>query len=198
MTELSRRQFLQSLAAAYGAAVMGCRRKGDPFAQECVCIHIFHPAEFIPAPLLEGAARPPVRDAAMEYFGINLPELVICTTRTAFLDMFQYFWPFSRDDFARLEESIQILHVQPTINGTPDISASATYMREHADELTRAKGSSAVMFTFNEFTRHWTPDVIAACREAKIREFVLFKDPTRSPYLCTYPALQKGFKRPPP
>lgn len=198
MTELSRRDFLRRLAAAYGIAVMGCSRKGDRFAQELVCIHIFHPAEFVPAPLMEKTTPPSARKATHDYFGIGLPELVVCTTRTRLLDVFQYFWPFSRDDFARLQHSIEIRYSKPVIRGAPDVDDFAIYLRDYNSDLARGLASSAVVFTFNEFTRHWTPEVIAACRRAGVQEFVLFKDPTQPPYLCDYPAKQKGFKRPPP
>ena len=198
MAELSRRDFLQLLAAAYGLAAMGCSRKGDRFEREVVCIHIFHPAEFIPAPLLEKSERPSVRDATEDYFGIGLPELMICTTQTKFLDMFQYFWPFSREDFERLQQSIEIRYSKPLIRGAADVDDFARYLRDHNAELARGLPSPAVIFTFNDFTRHWTPEVVAASRQSGVRELVLFKDPTLPPYLCTYPAKQKGFKRPPP
>lgn len=197
MNELSRRDFLQALAAAYGAAVMGCRRKGDRFAQELVCIHILHPAEFVPAPLMEKTTPTSARGAAGDYFSVGLPELIICTTRTRLLDLFQYFWPFSRDDFAHLQESIDIRYYKPVIRGAADIEDFAKYVRDHKSELSE-KVESAVIFTFNDFTRHWTPDLIAACRQVGVQEFVVFKDPSRPPYLCDYPAKQKGFKRPPP
>lgn len=197
MIELSRREFLEALAAAYAAAVMGCKRTGDPFAREHVCIHIFDPAGSIP-PLLERTAFPSVRDATEEYFEIGLPEVLVCTTRTKFLDMFQYFWPFSQSDFAQLQESIEIGYERQIIRGAADLDDLATYLRSHKAEAIRPSESSAVVFTYNDFTRHWTSDVITACRDARIAEFVLFKDPTLSPYLCTYPAKQKGFKRPPP
>jgi len=198
MLELSRREFLQTLAAAYGATVMGCKRTPAPFAQEHVCIHIFGPRDPIPAPLLEATPPPPTRDLTEEYFEIGLPELVACTTRTKFLDMFQYFWPFSRNDLAQLEESIEIGYQRPRIRGAADAGDFAGFLRSYKSQSVQAGASSAAVFVYNEFTRHWAPDVIAACRDAQIAEFVLFKDPTRAPYLCTFPAKQKGFKRPPP
>jgi len=198
MAELSRREFLQRLVAAYGMSLAGCSRKGDWFAREHVCIHIFHPAEPVAAPLMQETRSGSSRAADEEYFSVGLPEIVACTTRTRFLDMFQYFWPFSRDDFAHLQESIEIHYFKPIIRGTPDIDDFAAYLRDHHSELAHGPASSAVIFTFNDFTRHWAPELITASRQAGIQELVLFKDPTREPYLCTYPALQKGFKRPPP
>lgn len=197
MTALSRRDFLECLAAAYGMTMIGSRQ-GDQFAREVVCIHIFHPAEFVPAPLMEKTKRLSTREPTEEYFGVGLPEVVICTTQVRLLDLFQYFWPFSRDDLARLQQSIEIRYSGPVIRGTPDVDDCAKYLREHRSELAQGLASSAVIFTLNEFTRHWSSEVIAASRQAGVHEFVLFKDPTRPPYLCDYPAKQKGFKRPPP
>jgi hypothetical protein len=199
VSELSRRGFLQRLGAAYGLAVIGCSRKGDWFAQEHVCIHIYHPAEFVAAPLTEKTRRPSTRKDTEEYFGVGLPELVVCTTRIALLDLFQYFWPFSRDDLAQLEQSIEIQFSKAIVRGAADIEDFASYLRAHSSDIAPSHASSAVIFTFNEFTRYWTPDVIAASRQAGVREFVVFKDPTQPPYICTCPAIQKGkFKRPPP
>jgi hypothetical protein len=50
----------------------------------------------------------------------------------------------------------------------------------------------------NDCTRHWAAAVAAASREGGADEMVVFKDPTIPPYLCDQPALQKGFRRPPP
>ena len=198
MTDLSRREFLEGLASAYAMAGLGCGPKGDRFAREHVCIHIFHPGEFVAAPLMEKTRPPASRAAEEDCFGIGLPELVVCTTRTSFLDMFQYFWPFSRADLAHLEQSIQVRYSKPTVNGTADIDDFVTYLRDHRSELAQGPASSAVIFTYTDFTRHWVSEAITASRQAAIQEFVLFKDPTLAPYLCTYLALQKGFKRPPP
>lgn len=199
MTELSRRDFLQRLAAAYGGAVIsGCSRKGDRFAAERVCIHVLHPGEFIPAPLLEKTAPRSRRNATRDYFNIGLPELIVCESRTRLLDLFQYFWPFSRDDFERLQKAVDIRYQKATIDAALDVAEFAAYLSEHKSKLGRASANAAVLFTFNEFTQPWTPSIVAACRGAAIQEFVVFKDPTEPPYLCDYPAKQKGFKRPPP
>lgn len=198
MSGLSRREFLWRLSVAYGAALMGCHRKDDWFARELVCIHVLHPRESVPAPLLEKPATPAIRRDGREYFNIGLPELVLCTTRMRLLDMFQYFWPFSRDDFEQLQRSIEIQYQKPAINGPSDVEEFATRLRGQNDARAQLGANVAVIFTFNEFTRYWTADVIAACQQARVEEFVLFKDPSRPPYLCDYPARQKGFKRPPP
>lgn len=198
MTELSRRVVLERLAAACGSAVFGCSRRSDPFARELVCIHIFHPVEPMPAPLLERTPRPPGRGGAEDAFGIGLPELIFCRARTALLDVFQHFWPFSRDDLARLRQSIEIQYSLGVIRSAGDVDDFVAHLRDHPANSAGDLPSSAVILTFNELTRPWTPDVIAASRDAGVDEFVLFKNPTLPPYLCDYPAKQKGFKRPPP
>lgn len=199
MPELSRREFLERLAAAYaGAMTIGCSRKQDPFARERVCIHIFHPQEFIPAPLAEKTDDlPPPRSATQRYFNVGLPELVVCQSRARLLDLFQYFWPFSRADFDTLQKTITVGYQKFALYTARDVAEFASYLREHRSQSAGGAGST-VIFTWNDFTRQWSPEVAAACRESAVREFVVFKDPTQSPYLCDYPAKQKGFKRPPP
>ncbi len=198
MSELSRREFLERLAAVYaGAVTVACSRRGDRFAQERVCIHVLHPQEFLPAPLLEKTDLQPRRRATLDYFNIGLPELAVCETRTMLLDLFQYFWPFSRDDFETLQKAVQIRYQKPAINTSADVAEVAAYLREHRSQWGKAGTGSAVLFTWNDFTRQWSPEIAAACRESAVQEFVVFKNPTEPPYLCDYPAKQKGFKRPP-
>ncbi len=198
MSELSRREFLERLAAAWaGAALGGCSRKRDLFAQERVCIHVLHPQEFIPAPLLEKTDLRTRRSATQDYFNLGLPELVLCETRTRLLDLFQYFWPFSRDDFETLQKAVQIRYQKARIDTPLDVAGFASYLREHQSQWTKAGAGAAVLFTWNDVTRQWSPEVAAACRESAVQEFIVFKNPTEPPYLCDYPAKQKGFKRAP-
>ena len=58
--------------------------------------------------------------------------------------------------------------------------------------------TAALILTLNDYTRYWSSHVITRWRNSTVKELVIFKDPTRAPYLCDYQALQKGFKRPPP
>jgi len=198
MSELSRREFLERLAAVYaGTVISGCSRRRDRFAQERVCIHVLHPEEFIPAPLLEKTDLQLRRSTTQDYFNIGLPELAVCETRTRLLDLFQYFWPFSRDDFENLQKAVQIRYQKAAINTPLDVAEFAAFLRQDRSQWAKAGASSAVLFTWNDFTRQWSPDLAAACRESAIHEFVVFKNPTEPPYLCDYPAKQKGFKRPP-
>ncbi len=199
MSGLSRREFLERLAAAYaGSMMIGCSRKRDVFVREGVCIHVLHPQEFIPAPLTEKIAGPPTpRRADQTYFNIGLPELALCESRTPLLDRFQYFWPFSRTDFETLQNTITIRYQRATLSAAREVAEFAAYLREHRSGPAANAGWS-VIFIWNDFTRQWSPEVAAACRQSAVQEFVVFKDPTQPPYLCEYPAKQKGFKRPPP
>lgn len=196
MTDLTRRLLLQRLSLTFAGLLVDCQKR-DWFEQELVCIHIFNPRDSLPAPLLEKVAHVP-RRSRQDYFQIGLPELILCTTETEFLDMFQYFWPFSRSELEQLQNAIRIEFQTPIIAGTTDVKKFTRYLREHYDALTQAGRHLAVFFTFNEFTRYWTSAVIAACRGADVGELIIFKDPSRPPYLCDYPSRQKGFKRPPP
>lgn len=196
MSQLSRREFLERLAAAYaGSMMLGCSRQQDVFARERVCIHVLHPREFIPAPLTERIGDLPPRRANQHYFNVGLPELILCETRTPLLDLFQYFWPFSRADFDTLQNTITIRYQKSTLQTARDVAEFAAYLREH--RAPSAGAGWAAIFTWNDFTRQWSPPIAAASRDSAVREFVVFKDPTEPPYLCDHPAKQKGFKRPP-
>lgn len=199
MAALSRREFLLRLAAAYGGVVLcGCNRNRDRFASERVCIHVFRPREVIPVPLLQRTNPVARRDSMTEYFNIGLPELVVCETQSSLLDTFQYFWPFSRSDFETLEKSITIRYQTSTIDVAQQVSEFALFLRSNKVRAANAGASTAVIFTFNEATQPWSATIADACRESGVEELVVFKDPTIPPYLCDYPAKQKGFKRPPP
>ncbi|MBI3668640.1 MAG: hypothetical protein HY237_02495 [Acidobacteria bacterium] len=196
MSELTRRELLRRLSAGYTTALLGCQKR-DWFKQELVCIHIFNPKGSLPSPLLKNPARLPRRSTTLDYFQIGLPELILCTTRTTFLDMFQYFWPFSRDDFETLRREIKIDFQKQTIKAAADIEEFARFLREHKATLRSAGARLAVVLTFHEFTSFWTSAVVAACRDAGVEELIVFKDPSQAPYLCDYPSKQQGFKRPP-
>lgn len=195
MAALSRRELLLRLAAAYGGVILGgCNRSRDRFASERVCIHVLHPKDFI-LQRMDPVAR---RDSRTEYFNIGFPELFVCETRGRLLDAFQYFWPFSRSDFETLERSITIQYQTATIDVAHQVSEFALFLRKNKARAANAGASTAVMFTFNEATQPWSATIADACRESGVEELVVFKDPTKPPYLCDYPAKQKGFKRPPP
>ncbi len=198
MTYLSRREFLEAMAAASAAAAMGCHRQADPFARERVCIHVLQPRGSIPPPLLQATTAQPRRSAGGEYFNAGLPELAICTTRARLLDSFPYFWPFSCEDLETLRKGIEIRYQKPTIASELDTREFVDHLRRLAPDWKQNRIRSAVIFTWNTFTQQWCKQVAEACRVSEVDEFVVLKDPTIPPYLCDYPAKQRGFKRSPP
>lgn len=196
MAEMSRRELLRRLSLATLTGFAGSPQT-DWFGEELVCVHIYGPKDPLPAPLLEKPRRPPRRRSTGEYFQIGLPELAVCSTRTPLLTLFQYFWPFTREERDQLRGSVKSHFTRETLAGAADLEEFVRYMREHREAL-RSTGPVAVLFTYNDFTRHWAAELVAACRDAAVDELVLFKDPSRPPYLCEFPSRQKGFKKPPP
>ena len=69
---------------------------------------------------------------------------------------------------------------------------------EKAEEKEKEDTKSAIIFTYNDMTKYFASEIISQWQGFGIEELVLFKDPSKPPYLCSYPSLQKGFKRPPP
>lgn len=84
------------------------------------------------------------------------------------------------------------------MTGADDIEELGRFLRAQSGDARRRRSSSAVLLTFNDYTCFWTPAVIRTAQDTMVDEFVLFKNPALPPYLCDYPASQKGFKRPPP
>jgi hypothetical protein len=170
----------------------------DVFDDEHVCIHVFNSNTLVPKPLLKSYRRVPGRPKRGRLFRVGIPELLVCTTTSGFLNLFQYFWPVSRDEFRYLQEQISVQFEKGEITGRGDIDDLARYLRTQGDELRPGSAESAVVLTLNDYTRYWSSDVIALWRESAVEEFVVIKDPRRAPYLCDYPSPQKGFKRTPP
>jgi len=195
MKKLTRRELLQRLSVAWGAATLGCQ-KSDWFGKELVCIHIFGRQDPIPAPLLEKPSGAPGRRPP-ELFQVGLPELILCTTRTKFLDMFQYFWPFTRPELEQLQRAMTVEFQRATLSGAHDIAALQQRLNEQ-ESLRKPGTTTAVILTFNDATRHWASRLVEIVREASIDELIILKDPSRPPYLCDYPSRQRGFKKPPP
>lgn len=194
---MTRRELLERLSFVCMAAWLGCRAE-DWFDRELVCIHIFGPQDSIPAPLLEKVPHRPRRRRERRGFGIGLPELVACTTSRPLLELFQYFWPFSREDFKQLERSIAIKFEIALLGDADEVEEWKRFLRERRRGFQKEGKNLAVLFTLNEFTQGWAPELIAACRSAAVDEFAVFKDPSQPPYLCEFASRQKGFKRPPP
>jgi hypothetical protein len=194
---MTRRELLERLSFICMVAGLGCRAE-DWFDRELVCIHIFGPQDSIPAPLLEKVPRRPRRRRERRGLGIGLPELVTCTTRRPLLELFQYFWPFSREDYRQLERSITIESEIALLGDANEVEEWKRVLRARRGVFRKEGENLAVLFTLNEFSHGWAPELIAACQAAAVDEFVVFKDPSRPPYLCEFASRQKGFKRPPP
>jgi hypothetical protein len=188
---------LRFLLAALPARLFGYR-KTDFFDDELVCVHVYHPAQDLPAPLTDAHRRLEKRPDDRPCFNMGLPELVLCEPRMALLDLFQYFWPISRQEVTRLQHQIEIRHKVDKLLGIEDLQGL-----EHALETRKQRHSSeppswAVILTLNDDTRHMCPRLVDLCKKYHIDELIIFKDPSQPPYLCSYPSRQKGFKKPPP
>ena len=200
MCRFTRRQVLQMLSLILPASAFGFRIEGsqDAFDKELVCVHIFQPGFKIPDPLLERYKRIPVRGNPPDLFNLRIPELLLCRTDKDFLSIFEYFWPIERAELHDALRKVTIKYERVKITEKSDISEFSGLL-----ESIRAKSKgnirkTAVIFTLNEFTRYFAADILNLWQTFGINEFVLFKDPSKPPYLCSYPSLQKGFKRPPP
>jgi hypothetical protein len=192
----SRREVLDVLFAALSVGSLGCRR-GDSIARERVCVHVLDPLGSVPDPLLERRRHATVKSAANRLFELGLPELLLCTTKVRFLEMFPYFWPLTRDEVDRFRRTVTVRFERATLTGPDDVEALVKTLRDHGEGWRVPGMTSAVILTLNDASIGWADAVVAASRDARIEELVVFKDPSVPPYLCDYPALQKGFRRPP-
>jgi hypothetical protein len=107
----------------------------------------------------------------------------------------------SKDHFEDARVCIHIFNSsfnRPEITGRKDIDELTSYLQEQKISIRSKSTNMALVLTFNEYTKYWVAHLFETWRNAGIGEFVIFKDPSRAPYLCDYPSLQKGFKRPPP
>lgn len=197
MTKYTRREILRLFSLVLPATLIGCKNR-DVFDEELVCVHVFHPECKMPEPLLAVYDYIPRRCKLRDLFQLGIPELILCTTSTDFLSLFQYFWPVTRYEFQRIDGLISARFSKSELSGTGDVVDFSKYLEDHRDALSMRDKKTAIIFTLNDFTKYYTSDLVELWWNYGIKEFVLFKDPSRSPYLCSYPALQKGFKRPPP
>jgi len=131
-------------------------------------------------------------------FTVGLPELVVLSMTQSLVELFPYFWPLTRDEFRAFESAARNGWAIVTLASGSDIQRLRDHIQASADSSSAAAANTVVAFTMNAGTLHWASAVASACRESNVAELVVFKDPTVSPYLCEHPALQKGFKRPPP
>jgi hypothetical protein len=182
------------------AAAIGFKSEGaqDAFDKELVCVHIFQPGFKIPEPLWERHDSIPVLRDHSDLFNLKIPELILCKTEKDFLSIFEYFWPIERSEFNATLRKVSVEYQKLKITGKSDVSEFSRYLENIKAEAKRNIENTAIIFTLNDFTRYFVADNLTLWQTFGINEFVLFKDPSKSPYLCSYPSLQMGFKRPPP
>lgn len=197
MCNLSRREMLRFFAIALPASLLGLKSK-DYFDKELVCVHVYDPSQKLPDPLLTQSRKFGQRSSDIEYFQIGLPELILCQTEMRLLEMFQYFWPVTRSEVKQLQGLVKIVYKQPVIEDTVAIGDLQKILKEQNNLRQGKKEGLAIILTLNDYTKYACFDLIEICRTNKIDELIIFKDPSRPPYLCSHPSQQKGFKRPPP
>ena len=197
MFKLTRRELLRLFSVALPAALLGFSGR-DYFDDELVCIHVYNMNGDIPEPLLANYDMIPLRSKKESYFQIGLPELILCQTKIRLLDVFEYFWPFSRQDFEHMQRSISINFQRRVILGSNEITHLSEYLKLHAKSLQKPNATLAVILILNDYTKYWCYSLVDLCRNSDIEELVIIKNPARAPYLCSHPSQQKGFKKPPP
>ena len=190
---LSRREMLRFLTVVLPTALFGYRVI-DYFDDELVCVHVYGLSQDLPKPLLEPVEASEKRIDKGADFQIGLPELFLCRTETRLMDIFAYFWPLSRSEIQQFQNSSQVLYSLPVFEHVDQLSGLETAINQNKNR----KGSMAVFLTFNDYTRNGCFRMVNICREKGVSELVIFKDPSKPPYLCSYPSQQKGFKKKPP
>jgi len=188
--ELARRDVVELILVLLAGAALGCRR-GDPFTRELVCIHIFDPAEPLPEPLRPVAGRAATRAGAAA-FSAGLPELVLARANRPLLELFRYFWPFTREESEQLRAELSVTFSRETLGSDADLVA----FREAL--AAAVSGRRVVVLTHHAGNAGLVAEAVAACGPAGVAELVILKDPSEPPYLCDYPARQRGFRKSPP
>lgn len=171
----SRREILHFFSSAIPALLLGCQ-KTDLFGRERVCVHVFDPKSPVPEPLLEKSERVPERSKHRSYFQIGLPELLLCTTVTKFLELFQYFWPVSRKEFEKMQGSISVRFEKIKITNAEDIEDLSEYVASDISSLRSQSSTLAVVLTYNDHTKYWTHSIVEECKRFSVDEIVIFKD----------------------
>ena len=187
---ITRRGLLRMLALALPAGLWALK-DADWFDRELVCAHVFHPAADLAAPLCAPGPGLSPRPPNAVVFQIGLPELILCQSQTRLLDMFPYFWPVERAEVARLKDSMRVLFRVARLQSAADLESL-----DRAAKAARRKSKApmAAILTINDYTRPACAQVAGICRAQGVDELVIFKDPSKPPYLCSYPALQKGIQ----
>jgi len=170
----------------------------DYFDDELVCVHVYALSQKLPGPLLERNEISEGRIEGGACFQVGLPELILCRTEIRLLDIFAYFWPVTRPEIQRFQDSSGVLFTLPVVEHVDQLAGLESALEQIGKKQTAAKGSMAVILTLNRYTRNACRRLVNICRDKGVGEMVIFKDPSRPPYLCSYPSQQKGFKKKPP
>lgn len=194
---LSRREMLRFLTVVLPTALIGFKVI-DYFDDELVCVHVYDLSQDLPEPLMQRNEKSENRNQSGSYFHVGLPELILCRSELRLLDIFTYFWPVTRPEIQGFRNSSKVLYRLPTIERLDQLGGLETALNRSAENRATPKGSLAVILTLNDHTRNACPRVMNICRNKGVAEMVIFKDPSRPPYLCSYPSQQKGFKKKPP
>jgi hypothetical protein len=197
MRHLTRREALKILSVLLPASAIKCR-SDDVFTEERVCVHVYNRTIAPPEPLLKRYDQIPTRSKETSLFQIGIPELLVCATPEGLLPSFQYFWPLTRDEFQEGQRRMTVRFQQEKLSGRENIDQLRKFLEQEASTRLPKEEKTALLGVLNDYTRYWIAEVLKLWQESPIGEVVIFKDPTKSPYLCDYPALQKGFKRQPP
>ena len=170
----------------------------DYFDEELVCAHVYRLSQNLPGPLLESNEKFERPNRGGAYFQIGLPELILCRTEIRLLDIFAYFWPVTRPEIQRFQNSSTVLFRLPVVEHVDQLTGLETALNQIKETQKAHKGFLVVILTLNDYTRVACRQLVDICREKGVEEMVIFKDPSKPPYLCSYPAQQKGFKKKPP
>ena len=130
MGSFTRREILQFLSMIFPLSFLSCTR-GDVFSDERVCVHVFNHDITIPEPLLQVYQSVPMRKEQEKLFDVGIPELLLCTTKEKFLEMFQYFWPITQDEFQKMNAGISIQHSTLKIMDIQDIKELLDRLENH-------------------------------------------------------------------
>ena len=131
MCNFTRREILKILSLSIPATLLRCSKK-DLLEGERVCIHIFNKNIEIPKPLLKQYNNTPNRPENSKFFQIGVPELLLCTSPISLINIFQYVWPISQDEFKRFHGSISIRFKKYEIAGRKDID---DFVNDYKDEM---------------------------------------------------------------
>ncbi len=188
MGALTRREYLRQLLFLIGAAPLaGCRGR-EPYAERCVCIHVFEPGDALPAPLLTPPGSAAELTPAPRDFRIDLPELMVCTTALRLLDVHRYFGPFTRAHRRQLERAVEIHFEEPEVRTAVEVERLEAFLRDRP--IARGPGRTTVVFTLHGGNRRLLPRITHAVRVANVDQFVVLKDPTTPPWFCEFPSRQ--------